>query len=174
MPYRVYISPACRTDAERHAQRSETESFAVKLEHDQSTRQLGRFPPPYLKKTFGKPGRLLIEEVPVDDDTVLCFSRYLIRGDRTYEGFLGDPEQFRRQNPIYLDDVRRRLADSSPRLACPQRAQPSQSPSIVTARLNARQRRSCYSGCCTATRSRFGLAHPSRPVSRGRAQRGIS
>ena len=47
MPYRVYISPACRTDAERHAQSNEIESFAVKLERDQSTGQLGRHPPPY-------------------------------------------------------------------------------------------------------------------------------
>ena len=114
MSYRVYVSPACRADAERHAQSSEIESFAEKLERDQSTRQLGRFPPPYLKKTFGRPGRLLIEEVQLDGDSVLCFSRYLIRGDRTYEGFLANPEQFRRQNPIDLDDVRRRLAETEP------------------------------------------------------------
>ena len=113
MSYRVYVSPACRTDAERHAQSKEIESFAVKLERDQSTGQLGRFPPPYLKKTFGTPGRLLIEEVQLDGDTVLCFSRYLIRGDRAYEGFLGNPEQFRRQNAINLDDVRRRLAETA-------------------------------------------------------------
>ena len=113
MSYRVYISPACRTDAERHAQSNEIESFAVKLEHDQSTGQLGRHPPPYLKKTFGKPGRLLIEEVQLDGDTVLCFSRYLIRGDRTYEGFLSNSEQFQRQNPIDLDDVRRTLAETA-------------------------------------------------------------
>ena len=114
MSYRVYVSPACRTDARRHAQSTEIESFAVKLERDQSTGQLGRFPPPYLKKPFGKLGRLLIEEVPLDGDTVLCFSRYLIRGDRTYEGFLDNPEQFRRQNAIDLDDVRLRLAETKP------------------------------------------------------------
>ena len=114
MSYRVYISPACRTDAERHAQSNEIESFAIKLERDQSTGQLGRFPPPYLKKSFGKPGRLLIEEVQLDGDSVLCFSRYLIRGDSTYEGFLDNPEQFRRQNSIDLDDVRLRLAETEP------------------------------------------------------------
>ena len=114
MSYRVYVSPACRADAERHAQSNEIESYAVKLERDQSTGQLGRFPPPYLKKTFGRPGRLLIEEVQLDGDTVLCFSRYLIRGDRTYEDFLDNPEQFRRQNPIDLDDVRRRQAETEP------------------------------------------------------------
>ena len=113
MSYRVYISPACRTDAERHAQSAEIESFAIKLERDQSTGQLGRHPPPYLKKTFGKSGRLLIEEVQLDGDTVLCFSRYLIRGDRTYEGFLSNSEQFQRQNPIDLDDVRRTLAETA-------------------------------------------------------------
>ena len=113
MSYRVYISPACRTDAERHAQSNEIESYAVKLERDQSTGQLGRHPPPYLKKTFGKSGRLLIEEVQLDGDTVLCFSRYLIRGDRTYEGFLSNSEQFQRQNPIDLDDVRRTLAETA-------------------------------------------------------------
>lgn len=113
MSYRVYVSPACREDAERHAQSNEIESFAVKLERDQSTGQLGRFPPPYLKKSFGKPGRLLIEEVQLDGDTVLCFSRYLIRGDNTYQGFLDNPEQFHRQNPIDLDDVRRTLAETA-------------------------------------------------------------
>ena len=44
---------------------------------------------------------------------MLCFSRYLIRGERTYEDFLNNPEQFRRQNPIDRDDVRRRLAETA-------------------------------------------------------------
>ena len=34
MFYRVYISLACRADAEHHAQRNEIESFAEKLERD--------------------------------------------------------------------------------------------------------------------------------------------
>ncbi|MDE0407664.1 MAG: hypothetical protein OXN81_07355 [Alphaproteobacteria bacterium] len=110
MFYRVYISPACRADAERHAQSREIKSFAEKLERDQSTRQLTRFTPPYLKKSFGKPGRLLIEEVQLQEDTVLCFSRYLIRADREYDNFRDNPEQFRRQNPIDLEDVRQTLA----------------------------------------------------------------
>ena len=113
MSYRVYISPACRADAERHSRLDEIEAFGEKLERDQSRGQLGQHPPPYLKKPFGT-HRLLIEEVELDGDTVLCFSRYLIRGDKAYKGFLENPEQFQRQNAIDLDDVRRSLAEAVP------------------------------------------------------------
>jgi len=60
----VYIAPACRKDAERHNMCSTLESFKDKLEHDQCTNQLERFPPPYLKKAFGRHGRLLIVREP--------------------------------------------------------------------------------------------------------------
>ncbi|MGH8490831.1 MAG: hypothetical protein ACREXS_18700 [Gammaproteobacteria bacterium] len=79
---------------------STLESFKDKLERDQCTNQLERFPPPYLKKAFGRHGRLLIEEQCRDQNVALCFSRYLIRGEGEYSDFLKDPQAFHARNGV--------------------------------------------------------------------------
>src|SRR5258708_6991587 len=91
----VLIGRTCETDMARHGTTDDVRKLGEKLEADQSTLSLERFPAPYLKKVLGA-RRLLIEERRLDDETsVLCFVRLFFRGDRVYEQFLKDPDSIR-------------------------------------------------------------------------------
>ena len=104
--YYVYFTDQCRQDATRHGVTSDIKEFAEKLERDQSTRGLERFPPPYLKKNIGRQGRLLIEEHYIDADIVLCLAQYLIRGSSEYERFYKTPTHPPKKNKIPAKDVK--------------------------------------------------------------------
>ena len=104
-PYYVYFSNQCRNDAQRHSVDTAVAKFAAKLQRDQNTLGLDRFPPPYLKKPFGKQGRLLIEEHRRPQAVVLCLARYLIRGSTDYASFLNDTEEYYNQNCIPENEI---------------------------------------------------------------------
>ena len=114
--YHVYITESCKADMRHHNMVDAITAFAQKLEEEQSTHQLQRFPPPYLKKPFGK-GRLVVEERCIDEDIVLCFVRYLMRGHSDYDSkFLHDSENFQKSNTVTHDEIERFLENrhSSP------------------------------------------------------------
>ena len=103
--YYVYLTEQCRKDAENHSVKSAIEKFSKKLEQEQSTRGLERFPQPYLKKSMGRQGRLVIEEHRSGTDSVLCLARYLIRGSSEYDIFYKDPPDYYKKNKVQGEDV---------------------------------------------------------------------
>lgn len=90
----TYVTPACERDALKHGVTEAIERLATKLEQDQSAHILNDFPGPYLTKKLGRQGRLVIEKHTFDNDVVLCFARYLIRGGNEYDAFYNDPISF--------------------------------------------------------------------------------
>ncbi len=103
--YYVYFTDQCKQDAGKHSVTNEVEKFAEKLEREQSTRGLERFPRPYLKKSMGRQGRLVIEEHRSGTDSVLCLARYLIRGSSEYNIFYKDPTDYYEKNKVHGEDV---------------------------------------------------------------------
>lgn len=104
--YYVYFTEQCKEDAARHGVTRDIEDFVEKLERDQSTRGLDRFPLPYLKKNIGRQGRLLIEEHYIGADIVLCLAQYLIRGSSEYEKFCKNSTGSLKNNKIPVEDVK--------------------------------------------------------------------
>ncbi|EGV16085.1 hypothetical protein ThimaDRAFT_4633 [Thiocapsa marina 5811] len=96
----VYITDQCKDDAARHSVTKDIERLAEKIEEEQSDRGLDHYPPPYRKKVMGRPGRLVIEEHRVEDDTVLCFARYFTRGSSEYEAFYNNTESYYERNNV--------------------------------------------------------------------------
>ena len=106
--YYVYVTEQCKKDAVPHGgDVSESiEEFAHKLENAQNTHGLARFPNRYLtKKIVGRQGRLVIEECIRGDDIVLCFARYLIRGNADYDLFAKDRQKFNERNGVPSENV---------------------------------------------------------------------
>lgn len=111
----VYLTEQCRSDAIKHGVIEDIKKFAEKLEKDQSTRGLDRFPKPYWKKSMSK-GRIVIEEYEYphpqneneEDIILLCLSRYFMRGsdDREYEPSYKDTENFWNKNQIPESEVK--------------------------------------------------------------------
>jgi hypothetical protein len=101
----VYFTNQCKVDAETHGVYKDVEKLAQKLEAEQTPRGLEHFPPPYLKKCMGKHGRLVIEEHRNGDDTVLCFTRYFIRGNSEYDAFYRDTSGYYEKNKVPKEDI---------------------------------------------------------------------
>ena len=101
--YYTYVTPACERDAIKHGVTEAIERLAKKLEQDQGTHILNDFPGPYLTKKLGRQGRLVIEKHAFDDDVVLCFARYLIRGGNEYDAFYNDPISFHQRTAAEKD-----------------------------------------------------------------------
>lgn len=111
MYYYVYITEQCRADAEKHGVTNDVEKRAKELEEGQNTRGLDRFPPPYLKRSMGRQGRLVIEEYPNGDDIVLCLVRYLIRGSSDYADFHENTSSYYEKNKVSEEDVNKFLEE---------------------------------------------------------------
>ena len=109
--YHVYFTEQCRKDTDSHGGgvTGDVEKFVEKLERDQSTRGLERFPRPYLKKSIGRQGRLVIEEHLNGDDVVLCLARYFIRGSSEYDKFYKDTAGYYDNNQIPKNEVKKFL-----------------------------------------------------------------
>ena len=107
----VYITDQCREDASTHGVLDDVENLARRIEEDQSDRGLEHYPPPYRKKRMGRQGRLVIEESRFENDTVLCFVRYLIRSSAEYESFLRNTGNYHERNMISTDEVQDFLAE---------------------------------------------------------------
>lgn len=101
----VYITEQCREEARRHNVLDNVQKLAKKIEKDQSDRGLDHYPPPYRKKVMGRQGRLVIEEYRSDDDIVLCFARYLIRGSYEYGAFYKDTQAYYDRNKVSNEDI---------------------------------------------------------------------
>ncbi len=102
----VYLTEQCKNDATKHGVIEDIEKFAEKLEKDQSTRGLKRFPKPYWKKSIAK-GRIVIEEYDkTEPDIILCLSRYLVKGPdkREYEESYKDTENFWNKNKVFQSE----------------------------------------------------------------------
>jgi hypothetical protein len=115
MNYYVYVTEQCEKEAQKYGFRTDLENLQEKLENDQTTIGLRRFPKPFLAKKLGRKGRLVITENFIDGDCVLCFFKLYDRGDTAYESvFLADPQQFYEDNMVpsstlslYLQDRKR-------------------------------------------------------------------
>ena len=95
MNYYVYTTEQCTEDAQKYGFADDIKKLQDKLESDQTTIGLRRFPKPFLAKRLGRKGRLVIEEHFVDDDCILCFVKLFDRGDSAYENnFLANPQRF--------------------------------------------------------------------------------
>lgn len=95
MAYYVFINDQCKKEAQKMGFMLDIENLAKKLEKDQTTAGLDRFPVPFLKKNLGKKHRLIIQEFFFNEDIVLCFLR-VFNHDRIYEKeFLGEPSLFK-------------------------------------------------------------------------------
>ena len=108
----VYVTDQCKEDAYKHGALSDIENLAEKIEKDQSDCGLEHYPPPYRKKVMGRKGRLVIEERRFDNDTVLCFVRYFIRGSSEYDkNFCKDTELYHKRNKLSTDEVKAFLSN---------------------------------------------------------------
>lgn len=111
----VYITEQCREEARTHGVLDAVESLAAKMEADQSAAGLERFPKPYLKKRFGKQGRLIVDEHKLGDDVLYRFVRYLIRGNSEYESFLNNPGEFHQRHSVNQEELEQILAERKKR-----------------------------------------------------------
>jgi hypothetical protein len=88
----VVISEYAKRDAIGHNCLPQIEKFAAQLLTTQTLDLFDRFPQPHLKKGFGKQIRLIAEERFLEDNTIICFLRVLIRGSNEYASFLTTKE----------------------------------------------------------------------------------
>ena len=107
--YYVYVTAQCKADAERHGGTNDVEKFTTEREKEQSTRGLERFPQPYLKRSMGRQGRLVIEEHRNGDDIVLCLARYLVRGSSEYDKFYKNPTSYYEKNKVPVEEIEKFL-----------------------------------------------------------------
>ena len=107
--YYVYFTDQCRDDATTQGFADDVEKFSKKLEQEQGTRGLERFPQPYLKKSMGRQGRLVIEEHRNGDDIVLCLARYLVRGSSECDKFYKNPTSYYEKNKVSVEEIKKFL-----------------------------------------------------------------
>ena len=107
--YYVYFTDQCRDDATTQGFADDVEKFSKKLEQEQGTRGLERFPQPYLKKSMGRQGRLVIEEHRNGDDIVLCLARYLVRGSSEYDKFYKNTTGYYEKNKVSVEEIKKFL-----------------------------------------------------------------
>ena len=94
----TYISEHCLEDAREHGFSKSVKSLSEKIELDQTSSGLIRYPPPFLVKKFGKQGRLVVEEKFDGEDCLLIFLRLLIRSHSDYhEYFINSPKEFHKE-----------------------------------------------------------------------------
>jgi hypothetical protein len=108
----VYITEQCQKDAEKYSVNKDIQKLKEKLEEDQSDRGLDHYPSPYRKKVMGRLGRLVIEERRIDDDIILCFVRYFMRGNPEYQKeFLDKTEEFFERYKVAEKDIEEFLSE---------------------------------------------------------------
>jgi hypothetical protein len=83
----VHIADNCLTEAKQLTMETEVKKLAEKLEADQTTMGLDRYPIPFLVKKFGKV-RLIIEERKDGEDCLVVFLRLLTKTNPTYKFFM--------------------------------------------------------------------------------------
>jgi len=87
----VFITKACRAEAERHGYQNTLDRFCERVEKSQDTRNFDPFPAHYIvKKQFGaRQGRLIAEKHSIqhlgEDHTVVVFVSVMIRGEHAYD-----------------------------------------------------------------------------------------
>ena len=90
----VYVTDACKQEAQAQNCLQDVLKFQQRIQEDQRTTLFDNFPPPYLKKRFKRQQRLIAGEIKVEEHVVICFYRLLIRGGNEYASFLANPKQY--------------------------------------------------------------------------------
>jgi hypothetical protein len=100
----VIITEQCKNDLQEHQMELTVNSFRDRILRDQNMNLFDNFPPPFLKKRFSRPQRLVAASLPVDgtDDVVVIFLRFLIRGGNEYTSFIADPKSYKKR---WVEDI---------------------------------------------------------------------
>ncbi len=102
----VFITKECEEEARNHGRWNDVLKFREKILQDQRTTLFDKYPPPYLKKRFSRQQRMIAIEKQINDHVVVCFCRFLIRGNSEYDNFKNDPKAYGDQffEPLVPED----------------------------------------------------------------------
>lgn len=91
----IFVTEECGDDIINHGVNQDVEQFKKRIYETQRVGSLfDRFPPPYLKKRFKRQLRLIALEKKVKNDTIVCFTRLLVRSSREYIDFIHNPKEY--------------------------------------------------------------------------------